>query len=134
MADEIEIRYRVHPIRGAIDKENGNAWIEPSTPAWDAYQAWIAAGNVPEPPELPPGVSPEQAEIDADKAEAREWRTALLQDPLITGLRKRTPDQISTWIDNNVNNLADAKGVLKSMARLLVVLARREFRRTEGGQ
>lgn len=45
--------------------------------------------------------------------------------PILDAWKQRTPAQASQWVDDNVNNLADAKFFLKIVARLLVYLLRR---------
>ncbi len=43
----------------------------------------------------------------------------------INDLADKTPAQAETWIENNVNDLATAKTVLKEMARYMVAIAHR---------
>ena len=46
-------------------------------------------------------------------------------DAKLAALRTMTPAQVQTWVQNNVNTLADAKDALKTMAVALCILARR---------
>ena len=45
--------------------------------------------------------------------------------PVLDSWKQRTPAQAAQWVDDNVNNLAEAKAFLKIVARLLVYLLRR---------
>jgi len=45
-------------------------------------------------------------------------------DNLIKQLATKTPQQVADWIDTNVNNLADAKTVLKVLAKVVTYLVR----------
>lgn len=75
--------------------------------------AWVAKGNVIAPADVVP-VSQEQLDIEAAKIYAK-----------LAALRTMTPQQVQVWVDANVNNLADAKDALKTLAIAVGVLARR---------
>lgn len=47
-----------------------------------------------------------------------------LTELTINDLADKTPAQAEIWIENNVNDLATAKTVLKKMARYMVAVAR----------
>lgn len=115
-------RYRLLE-RGVFDTVN-NWEVLPGSPAWDEYLAWWQSGNVPDPLNTP---APTQSEIDAEvEQQERELiRKQLTADNLVAQLKNRTPAQAEAWIDNNVNNLSDAKAVLKIMAKVLAFLARK---------
>lgn len=57
----------------------------------------------------------------------QERRRKVKNDPTINALMTRDPDDIATWIENNVNTMDDAKDLLKRLAVMVSVLARREF-------
>lgn len=80
---------------------------------WIVYLNWVAAGNLPL-PAIAPILSADQ--VDANTAKA---------DSAVVALRQMTPAQARTWVQNNVNSLADAKSLLSTMAAVLCVLARR---------
>lgn len=75
-----------------------------------------------------------QEEIDAIQAKRaqekadKEDRQALVNDSMAEALFKARPDQINTYIDNNVTDLASAKAVLKILARAVSLLAKSMFR------
>lgn len=106
----------VAPIHGVSigDKNNKSTWRvdfkEGTTPEqMAAAQAVIDAfdGNA----------------IDALVQQAQDrQRVARTEMELATQLRNLTPQQAADYVQNNVNDLATAKTVLKIMARLLVAL------------
>lgn len=77
------------------------------------YDDWVAAGNAPDPYVEPPeqvAARTRRAAFDADAT-----RTDLLDK-----LRNSTPAQISTYVDTNVTNLADARALFK---KILLVMS-----------
>jgi phosphoenolpyruvate-protein kinase (PTS system EI component) len=55
---------------------------------------------------------------------AKEER-AFKSDAALALIQNMTPDEVETWIEANVNNIADVKRVLKMMAKAIVLFARR---------
>lgn len=49
-------------------------------------------------------------------------------DNAVAAMLDRNPAQIATYIDNQATDLAGVRAVLKLLARMLVVIARRAFR------
>ena len=45
-------------------------------------------------------------------------------DAVLNTLKTKTPDEIRTWVDNNVNNVADVKVMFKRVLIMLAVLSR----------
>jgi len=77
------------------------------------YEAWLAAGGVPNPYVENPAVvtaRQRQATLNADATRA----------DLLTRLRTATPAQINSYVDANVTNIADARTMFK---RILLALA-----------
>lgn len=76
----------------------------------------------------PPPLTPqEQAEKDANDArDAREgeFKADTERQTLIDQLKTATPAQIDTWVNNNVQNLADARRVLKMLIKVLAIIVR----------
>lgn len=87
---------------------------DPANSDWQAFQKWVVEGNTPQPADPPP--PPTQDELDV---------TAARQYAKLQALRNMTPAEVGAWVDANVNNLADAKDVLKTLAIAVCVLARR---------
>lgn len=54
-------------------------------------------------------------------------RTELKRDAWITSFVDMSPAEVSTYIDNQVTNLASAKSVIDKLAQMTLLLARREF-------
>lgn len=50
-------------------------------------------------------------------------REGVKADTLMQTLQNKTPAQVGAWIDVNVNSLADAKRVLKALAKAVVMLS-----------
>lgn len=48
----------------------------------------------------------------------------ILGDDFMVQIRTLTPQQVANWIDTNVNNLAEAKQVLKILAKVVVYIVR----------
>ena len=46
------------------------------------------------------------------------------KDAVLNALKTKTPEEIRTWVDNNVNNVADIKTMLARLMILVSVLAR----------
>ncbi len=84
---------------------------------WQDYQAWLAAGNTPEP------YVPRPLTEDEIRDEA------LLADPdrqaIMTAIRDATPAQIKTYINNNVTDLASARAMLRNLALLVALVVKR---------
>lgn len=118
------MRYELRAV-GVFDNVAGKT-VLPQTPAWDAYLAWFAAGNAPDPMPVPAVIPPSvaeiaaQAEIDARAAIAE----ALKVNPLVQGLVARTPADVDVWIQTNVVDLNSAKVVLRVLAYVVALLAR----------
>ncbi len=89
-----------------IPKDMGNRY-------WRKYQAWLAAGNTPDP--VPP-LSAEELTRRAKYAAARDWGT---NSPTLATI---TPEEAETWIENGVTDLASAKAALKKLAKALIYL------------
>lgn len=79
---------------------------------WQEYQEWLRTGNTPLP------MAPEPQE-DIDR---RTRRTELKTNAILNTLRTATPQQIDTYIDNQVTTLLDSRRVLKALAIAISVL------------
>lgn len=91
---------------------------------WRQYQAWLAAGNTPDPAETAQEVADRQAR-EADAAA----RAALLGDAKIdavfTALKTATGAQIATYIDNQFGAMtAQQRAVLKMLCKAVALLLR----------
>lgn len=76
------------------------------------FVAWVALGGVP----APLGHTPSAKELEAD--EVRKYAK-------LVALRRMSPSQVSSWVDNNVNNLSDAKDAIKTLALAISIIARK---------
>lgn len=90
-------------------------YLVPGTPVlvvdeWQVTQAVVAKGQ-------------EQLDAEAEEAAQQSDKALLKADPQILALLKARPAAIENYIDNNVNNLAEAKTVLKILAKTCAVLA-----------
>lgn len=78
-----------------------------------AYNAWLAAGGVPDPyvkPQSEIDIAARKASFDADATRA----------DLMNRLATATPAQINSYVDANVTNIAEARALFK---RILLVLS-----------
>jgi len=117
-------RYRLARV-GVLDQDNGNALILPNYPGWGAYLNWLAAHNVPDPLVVPPHVVTPTEQAALDEIAAQNGIIATLKaDAAIQALRGRTPAQVDAWVESNVTTLAEARTVLKILARIVALLAR----------
>lgn len=102
---------------GTVVRTADNAFIpiDPNNGDRQKYEAWLAAGNVPDPYVRP------QAEIDVEIR-----RTAFDADvtraDLLARLRAATPAQISAYVDNQVTDLASARALFKKILLVLVAV------------
>jgi hypothetical protein len=71
--------------------------------------------------------SPEQIAKEASDKASDEDRVAMKADQQVINLLKARPTAINNYIENNVTNLAQAKEVLKVLARALAVVAHSQF-------
>lgn len=84
---------------------------------WQAFQAWVAAGNTPQ-PEAPP---PPEDERDA----AIRTRTIGTVTPkTVAEVKAMTLAEYDAWFDANFDTAARAIGLLK---RIVLLLVRRVF-------
>jgi hypothetical protein len=111
---------------GVWDLLDGVAILPQRDPTrWQAYLEWLAVeGNRPLPLAPPPPPSQEELDARAEETTRRGIINELRVDAAISALRNRTPAQVDAWIDANVTTLAEARTVLKILARILAILAR----------
>ena len=69
-----------------------------------------------------------RAALTEEKAIEDAARQAASADAFVQNFIKSTPAEVTGYIDTNVTDLASAKTVLKKMALMLLLLARREYR------
>lgn len=85
------------------------------------------------PVESPPGtwtqVWDAVAKTDAEKLQDRYGteKAAVIADSFVPTFIAMTPQEVSDYIDANVTDLALARSVINKMAKMLLLLARREF-------
>lgn len=94
-----------------IETKTGN-WVLSVNPEWEDYQTWLKAGNVPDafvPDAASTAYNAKQKAL-SDDADRRD---------LLDRLQSATPAQIKTYVDNNVNNLAEAKALFKKILLIL---------------
>lgn len=118
LSDELLAQYDVYRVRPA------------NKPQYDEATENVVEGD---PVETSPGVwgqnwlivAKTDAEIDDYQFEAARANAieAIKQDQEVIQLLKANPGQIDNFIDNNVTNMAEAKDVLKRIARAVSVLA-----------
>ena len=101
-----------------IFKIEGNLYIptHPGNVDYQEYLKWVAEGNTAAPYVAPPPTPFElrEAAFLADTTRAE----------MVDKLKNATPDQIKTYITNNVTNLAEARTMLIRLALAVALLVR----------
>lgn len=97
---------------------------DPANRHWREFLDWQAAGNIPDPQFTQAELDAQAAAIAAESLD-REDRAAAKADPLIANLAGKTPAQIDAYIVANVTDLASAKLVLRGLAQVVGILARK---------
>jgi hypothetical protein len=69
-----------------------------------------------------------KAALAAEAATQEEMTNAAKADAFVQNFINSTPTQVMDYIDVNVTDLASAKTVLKKMALMLLLLARKEYK------
>jgi hypothetical protein len=95
-----------------LEPPNKSIPIDTRNTHYREYLQWVADGGVPDPADPPS--PPTQDELDRDAAKL-----------YTKALKNMTPAEVQTWVDNNINTLADAKDALKTLAVAVSILARR---------
>lgn len=62
--------------------------------------------------------------INLQPDQATQDRMATETDAVLAALKNARPAQIEAWIDANVNNISDARRVLKALAKIALQLQR----------
>lgn len=87
-------------------------------------------GMEPTPGEIAAKIVEQDAEREAERVqdEANEIdRQVVKGSSDIRALVRMRPAQIDTWIDTNINSMADVRVLLKRLTKVVSVLAKREF-------
>lgn len=87
---------------------------DPLNSDYQEYLDWVAQGNTPDP--MDKAAPPSQDEIDSD--DAKKYTK-------LNALKTMRPDDVAAWVEANVNNLAQAKDLLKTLSVAVSILARR---------
>lgn len=102
--------------------------VEVPDPVWPDPDLYIASQN----PDGSLTITPRSAEEIAARTAARAQEAQDVLDVAsakgyakLQALRNMTPAQVSTWVDGNVTNLAQAQDAIKTLAVAVCVLARR---------
>ena len=105
------------------DTEKGIYGIHHGVYLWREVEEWLDQGNTIEEFRTPEEQAAEDARLlniqtkEAERQEARAY--AKLQ-----AISNMSPSQVRTWVENNVNTLADAKDAIKTLAVAICILSR----------
>ena len=69
-----------------------------------------------------------QPATTADELDDIERIRLAIRDPQASAYFAMTPAEVGTWIDNNVTTIATARAVIKVLAMVLLVVAKRTLR------
>lgn len=115
---------------------NKGRWLPDTEPAYDAATHTVQPA-LPVPANavaVPYNITPRPAEvIAAEQLEATRYaatvaaRNAIKIDAFVQSFIAMTPAEVDAYVQANVNNLADAKSLLKKLSVMVLLLARREF-------
>ena len=119
ISDELLAAYGIHPVVSLPDPSFNplTERLVKGTP--------VNNGGTWEVTQVVEALSPEEVARLAKEAEQEEDKNALKTDAEVVALLKARPTAINNYINNNVSNLAEAKNVLKILARAVAVLAQR---------
>ena len=70
----------------------------------------------------------EELQAEAARVQEEQNRAAIKTDELVQAFINRTPAQINTYVNSQVTDLASAREMLKLFGRILLVVARREYK------
>lgn len=90
---------------------------------WQKCPEWVGIGMAIN--ALPPSGWKSSKQI---KDEDEATLSAIKGDTLVQSFIAMTPAQVNSYIDTQVTDLASAKTVLKFFGRMVLILARREYR------
>lgn len=94
----------------------------------DAYAGLTWAKGNPKPKPTEAEIEAAYAALAAARKAGTDRAAAFEADAeradLLDRLRTATPQQIGTWVDNNVTNISEARRVLKAMLKVMAQLAR----------
>ena len=62
--------------------------------------------------------------LDIQAPASVKERHDVVKDPAVAMFLDSTPQAAATWIETNVNNLAQTKALLKVLTRIVIILAR----------
>lgn len=88
------------------------------------FLAWVAAGNTPDPVDPP---TADELSAIAQATDAAEAEAVAKADTVIQYLRDHTPAECEAYVQAQVTDLASARALLKKVAVVLCVLAKREL-------
>lgn len=121
MADYKHVRGFPDRIIRTLD----NATIPEGHRFWDEYQAWLAAGNTPDPAETPTEVAARQ-EAEQEAAGQETLRADLKMDAVFTALKTATPAQISTFVNNQFGAFtAQQRATMRMLIQVAALVIRR---------
>jgi hypothetical protein len=115
---------------------------DPANADWQEYQAWLAEGHAP----IPAAPSRAHAWDEATEAwvvdpalqAAESFESKLNQDfaevrtlPAVRQFLRMSPAEIDAYIDANMTNIAQARAIVKTLAKAVAVSTRAALARGE---
>jgi len=109
--------YQYSNISDIVIRLADNAHIpnDPTNRDYSEYLKWRAVGNVPDP-------YVEDPEVAAQRGRRENFNADTMRQELLTQLRNATPDQINTYVNNQVTDLASARTLLKKILLVIAII------------
>ena len=108
------------PVR--IDERPANTSLQYAV-IWEREEEteYVKGWKLVDKPQEVIAVQEENARLELERGE-------LKADNLIQNFISKTPTEVNSYINDNVTDLQSAKAVIKMLARIVLVIARREYR------
>ena len=105
------------------DIEKGIFGIHRGVHLWSEVEKFLDGGGVIEEFETTTEIQEREAR-EVEKVAIEQARVYAKDYPKLKALYRMTPAQVETWVQNNVNTLADAKDAIKTLAIAVSILAK----------
>lgn len=105
------------------DTEKGIFGIHKGVHLWSEVEKFLDGGGTIEEFETAAEIQEKEAR-EAEKVSMKQARAYAKEYPKLKALYQMSPAQVETWVQNNVNTLADAKDAIKTLAIAVSILAK----------
>lgn len=93
--------------------------------SWQEFLTWLAEGNTPDPAETPEETTARESQ-ELEHAEQESLRDNLKMDAVFDSLKRATPAQINTFVNNQFPAFtAQQRAVMKMLIQVAALVVRR---------